>query len=317
MLLIGDIHINSTYKDKILTAIRDFIANQPEEKNLIFLGDFVYHFSYDRGALLSLYDLFLDLYSQGKSLYILAGNHDRLGSSFVFEEAKKAFQLVKLLRKDNASIISTENEPQIHFITTPFLTEIEGKHLCFLPYMLDIHLADYPGIEQLQDAFYHEHIATGNKNQIFSAKLHLLIQYFKHHQPNLTFIHHYYFDGIAFPGQKSKFSFRDVAVSSQRLDDKDLQFISGHLHQAFYYKNYLCTGSIRATSPLEENDIKGFFSLREGKFSFYESGVKYYFSLDREKQDSSLFASDFSPLSSTEIQSHHTTLQNQIKMNFP
>jgi UDP-2,3-diacylglucosamine pyrophosphatase LpxH len=58
MLLIGDIHINTVHKEKILTSLRNFIASQPEEKNLIFLGDFVYHFSYDRNALLALYDLF-------------------------------------------------------------------------------------------------------------------------------------------------------------------------------------------------------------------------------------------------------------------
>jgi hypothetical protein len=142
----------------------------------------------------------------------------------------------------------------------------------------------------LQDTFYHEQIATGNKNQILSAKLHLLVQYFKNHQPNLTFIHHYYFDGVAFPGQKSKFSFRDVALSSQWLYDKDLHFISGHLHQAFYYQNYLCTGSVRATSPLEENQIKGFWKYSDGKWEFYETGINYYFAMESgQLQSTSLF----------------------------
>jgi UDP-2,3-diacylglucosamine pyrophosphatase LpxH len=148
MLLIGDIHINSTYKDKILASIKDFIASQPEEKNLIFLGDFVYHFSYDRNALLALYDLFLQLYQQGKSLYILAGNHDRLGNSFVFEEARKAFQLLQVFNtaadEKFLPLRPAHDQQQIHFITTPLLTEIEGQTICFLPYMLDIHLADYP-----------------------------------------------------------------------------------------------------------------------------------------------------------------------------
>jgi predicted phosphodiesterase len=245
MLLIGDIHINSKYQDKILTSLRDFVAQHPAENNLIFLGDFVYHFSYDRRALLSLYDFFLDLYQQRKNLYILAGNHDRLGNSFVFEEAKKAFQLLQ--------VFNDEQTNKIIFITTPLSIKLEGKQLCFLPYMLDINLADYPGIEKLQDDFYHQQIKTGNKNQIFSAKLHLLIQYFKSQHTSsqlgkndeanekLTFIHHYYVDGVTFPGQKTKFSFRDIALSSQRLDDKDIGLISGHLHQAFFYKNYLCT----------------------------------------------------------------------------
>jgi len=55
----------------------------------------VYHFAYDRNALLQLYKLFLELFEQGKDVYILAGNHDRLGNSFVFEEAQKAFNIIQ------------------------------------------------------------------------------------------------------------------------------------------------------------------------------------------------------------------------------
>ena len=306
MLLIWDIHINAKYRDKILTSLRNFIAQQPEEKNLIFLGDFVYHFSYDRTSLLALYDLFLDLYQQGKHLYILAGNHDRLGNSFVFEEAKKAFQVISHLMGGG----NERGQWEIHFITQPLLTELEGKSVCFLPYMLDINLADYPWIEEFQDDFYHEHLKTGNKNQTLSAKLHLLLQYYQQVEGGgLTFIHHYYFDGVAFPGQKSKFSFRDVALSSSWLENPDLQFISAHLHQAFYYKNYLCTGSVRATSPLEENDLKGFFSSTGDHFHFYENGVNVYFSLPSSPQ------SEQSPLSLADLQAHHATLQTQMKTN--
>jgi len=215
---------------------------------------------------------------------------------------------------------------QLHFITKPLSMEIEGKQICFLPYMIDINLADYPGIEQLQDDFYHEQVKTNNKNQILSAKLHLLLQYFVSPlmkggmggfvtQKSLTVIHHYYFDGVAFPGQKSKFSFRDVALSSSRLDHQDLQFISGHLHQPFYHKNYLCTGSVRAQSPLEENDIKGIFSYTDNRFHFYESGVNYYFALERQKQSTSLLESAFSPLSLAEIQAHHQMLHQQTQNN--
>ena len=248
MLLIGDIHINSKYKDKILSSLKDFIAQHPQEKNLIFLGDFVYHFSYDRGALLALYDVFLELYTQGKICYILAGNHDWIGNSFVFEEGKKAFQLLQ--------VFNQKSKTNIHFISEPTVVEIEEKQILFLPYMIDISFEKYPEIVPLQDMFYQEQSATNSKNQLLSAKLHLLVQYFKNTHKNLTIIHHYYFDNVIFPGQKSKFSFKDVALSSQWLDDNELQFISGHLHQAFYYKNYLCVGSIWATSPLEENQIK-------------------------------------------------------------
>ena len=38
--------------------------------------------------------MFLELFTQGKNVYVLSGNHDRLGSSFVFEEAQKAFETI-------------------------------------------------------------------------------------------------------------------------------------------------------------------------------------------------------------------------------
>ncbi|MDR2191163.1 MAG: metallophosphoesterase [Candidatus Peribacteria bacterium] len=314
MLLIGDIHINAKYKDKILTALKERIANHPEEQHLIFLGDFVYHFSYDRSSLLALYDLFLELYQQGKSLYILAGNHDRLGNNFVFEEAKKAFQMFsQLFPKEQTA---QGKSGSIQFITTPLLTTIEGKPFCFLPYMLDINLAVYPGIEQLQDHHYEAQLQTGNKNLILSAKLHLLLQYFKQHQPALTIVHHYYFDNVAFPGQKSKFSFRDVALSSQRLDDTEIQFISGHLHQPFSYKNYFCTGSVRATSPLEENQLKGIRKYAQGKRSFYQLGINFYFSIQRKEQtNAGLFATE-TPLTLADIHQHHLQLQQQFNQLF-
>ena len=94
MLLVGDLHINSRYQDKILTGLRDIFSAYPDEKTIIFFGDYVYHFAYDRNALLQLYKLFLELFDEGKHIYILAGNHDRLGNSFVFEEAQKAFQIM-------------------------------------------------------------------------------------------------------------------------------------------------------------------------------------------------------------------------------
>lgn len=283
------------------------------------MGDFVYHFSYDRASLLELYDLFLELYLQGKNLYILAGNHDWLWKSFVFEEGKKAFQLLQAfttLPERKTSFPSDISQQEIHFITKPFLLEIEAKQICFLPYMLDIDLQEYPGIEQFQDDWYQEQIQTNNKNQILSAKLHLLIQYFKNQYPELTFIHHYYFDGIAFPGQKSKFSFRDVALSNQWLEDKQLKFISGHLHQAFYYQNYLCTGSIRASSPLEENQIKGFWKRTDTSFSFYETGINYYFSIDSgQLQSNSLFAGEIVPLHTENIKKHHELLEKKLQEN--
>jgi hypothetical protein len=77
--------------------------------------------------------------------------------------------------------------------------------------------------------------------------------------PNLTILHHYYINGTAFPGQKSKFNYKDVALNEQFLDLPNIKLISGHLHQGFTYKNYLCLGSVRSTSPLEINQNKYIF----------------------------------------------------------
>jgi|GEM_PF-1357580 len=72
VLIIGDIHISSRLGDKIISTIKKYIDSHPDEKNIIFLGDFVYHFSYDRNALLGLYHLFVELFEQGKTIYVLA-----------------------------------------------------------------------------------------------------------------------------------------------------------------------------------------------------------------------------------------------------
>lgn len=94
MLLIGDIHITTKYTDAILETIRNFIDKNQEEKNIIFLGDYMYMFSYDRKALSELFDLFLSLWKEGKNVYILAGNHDRIGQQFVYAEGKKIADLL-------------------------------------------------------------------------------------------------------------------------------------------------------------------------------------------------------------------------------
>jgi hypothetical protein len=148
---------------------------------------------------------------------------------------------------------------------------------------------------------------TGNKNQMLSAKLHLLVQYFQRQVRDLTVMHHYYFDGVAFPGQQSKFSFRDVALSGQRLDDPQLHFISGHLHQSFAYKNYVCAGSVRATSPLEENQLKGVRKWSGEQWSFYEMGINAYFMME---SSAGLFPT---PLSAAEVLSHYETLKTKLK----
>ena len=132
MLLIGDIHINTRYQEKILTELMAIFSTYPDEKNIIFFWDYVYHFAYDRNALLQLYKLFLELFDQGKNVYVVAGNHDRLGNSFVFEEAQKAFDI---LWHDKFKAI-TQWHGKIQFITKPTQETIEGEEILLLPFFL-------------------------------------------------------------------------------------------------------------------------------------------------------------------------------------
>ena len=123
MLLIGDLHITSKYKDKLISELQSFVDQNPDEKNIVFLGDYVYHFSYDRGALLGLFSFFVNLFESGKQVYILAGNHDRLWDTFVFEEAQKAFSLFEKYQTNNAG--------QLKFITEPTIEIIENQEILF------------------------------------------------------------------------------------------------------------------------------------------------------------------------------------------
>jgi hypothetical protein len=61
MLFFGDIHITSKHASHIINHIIDTVSAMPDEKNIIFLGDYVYHFTYDRKALLQLFSCFIDL----------------------------------------------------------------------------------------------------------------------------------------------------------------------------------------------------------------------------------------------------------------
>jgi 3',5'-cyclic AMP phosphodiesterase CpdA len=91
MLRIGDIHISKKNVTNLVDALRTYIAAHPDEQHIVFVGDYVYHFQYERAALLALYQLFLDLYIAGKHVYVLAGNHDWIHNYFVYEEGKRSF----------------------------------------------------------------------------------------------------------------------------------------------------------------------------------------------------------------------------------
>lgn len=250
MLLIWDIHITSKHKERIIQELRAYINAHPSENTIIFLGDYVYHFSYDRTALLSLYHFFVELFEQGKSVYILSGNHDRLGSSFVFEEAQKAFSIIQKY--------DTKHQGNLHFITQPTVVTIENQKIILFPFMLQV-----PEQQPKQQPSWIkniEYLATSsNKNEQISWKINNCLAALLEQYPDSLVIHHYYFNKTKFPGQKSQFSYKDIALSQELLDMPDIQFLSGHLHQAYSHKNYLCTGSVRSTSPLEINQEKFLF----------------------------------------------------------
>lgn len=250
MLLIWDTHINARVQDKIIEQIQVYVHNHPQEKHIIFCGDYVYHFSYDRNALLALYHFFLELVKEGKTLYILAGNHDRLSNSFVFEEAKKAFDIVNTI---------THDQGKAFFITEPCYQSIEGQEILFLPYVIHAkHLhsekkSELPvNIKSTIDLLRQ----SKNKNEQLSAAINEYVRNEIADKKDLIIIHHHYINNTKFPGQKSKFSYKDVALHEDILKHPHIKHISWHLHQSFAHTNYLCLGSVRSTTPLEINQNK-------------------------------------------------------------
>lgn len=260
MLLVGDIHINTRYQDKILTGLRDIFSAYPDEKTIIFFGDYVYHFAYDRNALLHLYKLFLELFEQGKDIYVLSGNHDRLGSSFVFEEAQKAFDIIQ-----NAEFrVQSSEWGKIKFVTKPLLQNIEGEDILLLPFFLpgENETSNYsPKNERLKSISEFSNLLqkSGNKHEAFSWYINNYLTEQIDKNPKLTIFHHYYINGTPFPWQKSRFNYKDVALNDQFLDIPSIKLISGHLHQPFTHTNYLCLGSVWSTSSLESNQNKYVF----------------------------------------------------------
>lgn len=226
---------------QIIDSLREYISHFPQEKNIIFLGDYVYHFSYDRKALMELYDFFLQLAVQGKKCYVLAWNHDWIQSHFVFSEAQKTLFVLK-------------SDMGVNFITSPQVVEVEWKKVLFFPFMLDIE-GEYNKLG-IHSHPFQDLVQSTHSQEKSSGMLNALVwHYFQQSKPDL-FIHHYYTAGIAFPGQRAKFSYKDIALDPLWLDYSDVKILSWHLHQPFMYKNYLCMGSMRHTSPLETNHYK-------------------------------------------------------------
>ncbi len=253
MLLIWDIHINSRFKNKIIDNIRNFVDRNNDQKNIVFLWDYVYHFSYDRNALLWLFEYFLELYNRWKNIYILAWNHDRISEIFVFEEWKRFSEILKW---------------NIYFITQPWLTEIEWEKILFMPFNININYTHK--LDEKLNLWLNELIDSNNKNEQISYKINsVLLDYINNNwKDKIIVIHHYYFANTIFTWQKSRFNYKDIALSDIFLNNyKNVYFISWHLHQWFVYKNYFCSWSVWNTSPLEINQTKFLYVFDPDKLS--------------------------------------------------
>jgi predicted phosphodiesterase len=244
MLLIGDIHITTKHTESIIDTIRSYIAHFPDEQNIIFLGDYMYMFSYDRKALGRLFDLFLALWQEGKNVYILAGNHDRIGQQFVYAEWKKI-----------ADMLGQKSQNSIRFITSPEIHTIENKEIFFFPFSKHISIPDRIDDHDISP-IVKSLLASKNSNERLSGEINMIVDGYRKKYKDLTIIHHYYIADTRFPGQKALFNYKDIALAPDLLHDENIRLISGHIHMPFAYKNYLCTGSVRYTSPLETDHHK-------------------------------------------------------------
>lgn len=258
MLLIWDIHINSTIKDSLISELDAFIEKNPEEKNIVFVGDFVYHFNFDKAVLVDFFAWILWRYSRWKSIYLVAWNHDRVWKYFVYQEIKDFSDTIK------------NSESVIRFFTEPTLENIEWHDILFMPYSIDIenlrkNLSWLPIIDESKNYDLllqaRDLQNSTNKNEQISWLINEITLNHTQRNKNLIMIHHFYVANTKFPGQKAVYHFKDCAISEKVLDIANLKMISGHIHKSFQIKNYLCIWSSRNTSPSEIDETKFLWKL--------------------------------------------------------
>jgi hypothetical protein len=241
MIFVPDLHITTKYANRIIDQIDKYIASYPQETDIIFLWDYVYAFSYDRKALLSLFEWWIRLHHQGKNLYILAWNHDRIWDQFVYEQAKQS-----------RDIINRYSDHHIYFITRPQIHQIQGQTIFFLPYVIDPATLTIDTYDISIDI----DPQTKPTGKQMSSYLNDFVWQVLHKIWPCTMIHHYYVAQTQFWPWSGMFSLNDVALQPQWIDYPGLKMISGHIHHPFVYHNYLCLGSARHTSDREYNQIK-------------------------------------------------------------
>ncbi len=177
------------------------------------MGDYVYRFSYDRPSLFALLDFFIELTNKQRHVYILAGNHDRLGQHFVYSETEK--------------ILQQNTHEYLHIITKPELTTIQGQNFLFVPYLLS-RSRYTPKKENYPDRDPSLRILSEstNTNEIESYLLNSYLEDQIQEHNNLTIVHHYYTANTKFPGIKSQFFYKDKAISPHFLEYENVKLIS-------------------------------------------------------------------------------------------
>jgi len=68
--------------------------------------------------------------------------------------------------------------------------------------------------------------SSKNKNELLSARVNKYLRSEIQDKKDLLVIHHYYINNIKFPGQKSKFNYKDVALHEDILKEKNIRLIS-------------------------------------------------------------------------------------------
>ena len=243
MLLIGDIHLTRKHKERIIPMIRSYVCDRPIQE-VVFMGDFVYHFSYDRSLVIALYHLFVELASEGYDVSVLAGNHDWIANFYIYYEASRAWEMIET------------GKWSLRFIDRPLREETEEYDILYLPYMSSIG-------EYIDEGMYETLLPLLPQSEVLRQSPHageqlsgqinayIADRYTQSTKKKKILFHHYYLADSPFPWLKTTFSYKDKAISPIWLQQEDLRIVSGHIHHPWAMSNYLCTWSVRETSPLE------------------------------------------------------------------
>jgi hypothetical protein len=302
MLLIPDIHINTQYRDQIISKLSDIVASHPDEKHIVLLGDYVYMFSYDRDALLALYKLLIWRYHEGKTIYVLAWNHDWHGQHFVYEEARQAWDIINESLLSKGAVRRTEDLGAIHFITTPQVYSIEWESVLMMPYMID--WSQHTNLE-ITNSLPHHSLYTAltqstNKYEQASGRLNLTLEHYTQTHKIDTIIHHYYTADTQFPGLRTQFSYRDVALDPYWMTAW-YDVISWHIHHPFVYGSYLCCGSLWNTAANETNQFKYYWIKHDTTIQWHQLQINPHLTLPYTG----------SAISESDIISHRETITTQ------